>query len=110
MTFPFFLLTLLSAAFAYGLFRRHPRRKTLLRSRKDSPVSRQHWQLYQGGWINRHAVQQAKHDLLQKLHQQDVDTVSRKLEGGPDFLLQVRALADAVFVIDHAWPVEPHAD
>lgn len=94
MTFPVLLITLLTSALAVGIAKRRPPRKRRSESWFDSPVGRQHWQLYRGGSLNPHHVRATKQKFQQSLELGQLDYLAHRIEAGPEFIIQVRALAE----------------
>src|SRR5437867_412572 len=81
---------LLAAAFLLG--RHLPRRR--LPVDELSPVTRQHFELFQGGPVNEAAVEAAKQRFRGLLERGEEATVEASLRAGMHFVFQVRALAE----------------
>src|SRR5262249_50392855 len=81
---------LLAAAFLLG---RHLHRH---RPADDdfSPVTRQHFELFQGAQINEAAVEAAKHRFSDLLDRGEVASVEASLRPGMHYVFQIRALAE----------------
>src|SRR4051794_20187502 len=81
---------LLAAAFLLG--RHLPRRREP--SDQFSPVTRQHFEIFQGGPMNEAAVEAAKRRFRDLLERGEENTVEASLRPGMHFVFQVRALAE----------------
>ena len=81
---------LLAAAFLLG--RHLPRKKEP--GKEFSPVTRQHFELFQGGHLNEAAVEAAKRRFRDLLERGEVATVEASLRPGMHYVFQVRALAE----------------
>src|SRR5437016_10253920 len=81
---------LLGAAFLLG--RHLPRRREL--SDQFSPVTRQHFEIFQGGPMNEAAVAAAKRRFRDLLERGEEAAVEASLRPGMHFVYQVRALAE----------------
>src|SRR5688500_5491071 len=84
------LPALLAAAFLIG---RHLQRR---KENADpfSPVTRQHFELFQGGHWNEAALEAAKRRFRDLLERGEVATVEASLRPGMHYVFQVRALAE----------------
>jgi hypothetical protein len=94
MTFPVLIVTLLTSALAVGIVKRRSPRKRRAESWFDSPVGRQHWQLYRGGALNPHHVKATKQKFQESLELGQLDYLAHRIEAGPEFVVQIRALAE----------------
>src|SRR5579863_8970267 len=81
---------LLGAAFLLG--RHWPRRRQ--KADRVSPVSRQHFEIFQGGAVNEAAVEASKQRFRALLESGDEAAVEASLRPGMHFVFQVRALAE----------------
>jgi len=81
---------LLATAFLLG--RHLPRRREL--SDPFSPVTRQHFEIFQGGRVNEAAVEKAKRCFSDLLERGDDAAVEASLRPGMHYVFQVRALAE----------------
>jgi hypothetical protein len=81
---------LLGAAFLLG--RHLPRRRD--RSDSFSPVTRQHFELFQGGLMNEAAIEAAKKRFRHLLENGQEAAVEASLRPGMHYVFQVRALAE----------------
>lgn len=81
---------LLGAAFLLG--RHLPRRRE--RADAFSPVSRQHFELFQGGPVNEAVVEAAKRRFRALLERGEDAAVEASIRPGMQFVFQVRALAE----------------
>jgi hypothetical protein len=81
---------LLAAAFLLG--RHLPRRRET--ADPFSPVTRQHFEIFQGGQVNEAAVEAAKRRFRDLLERGEEATVEASLRPGMHFVFQVRALAE----------------
>src|SRR5437016_4978178 len=81
---------LLAAAFLLG--RHLPRRRAL--SDPFSPVTRQHFEIFQSGQLNEEAIETAKRRFRDLLERGEDATVEASLRPGMHYVFQVRALAE----------------
>jgi hypothetical protein len=81
---------LLAAAFLLG--RHLPRRRDL--ADRWSAVTRQHFEIFQGGQLSERAVEAAKRRFNALLERGEVATVEASLRPGIHYVFQVRALAE----------------
>ncbi|MCI0377603.1 MAG: HEAT repeat domain-containing protein [Gemmataceae bacterium] len=83
------LIMLVAAAFLLGrhLQRRAPREEF-------SAVTRQHFELFQGGRLNEAALERTKRRFAEMLEHGDVRRVEASLRPGMHYVVQVRALAE----------------
>jgi hypothetical protein len=81
---------LLAAAFLLG--RHWPRRRQTIDS--FSPVTRQHFEIFQGGQVNEAAIEAAKRRFRDLLERGEDAAVEASLRPGMHFVFQVRALAE----------------
>jgi hypothetical protein len=94
MTFPVLLITLLGSAWALGIARkRSPQHKRAI-SRYESLRSGYTWQFARTEMPNPHLLQVTKAKFQESLELGQIDWLAHRLEAGPEFAVQVRALAE----------------
>lgn len=81
---------LLAAAFLLG---RHLQRRQST-APLLTPVTRQHFEIFQSGQVNEAAVESAKRRIRDLLERGDLDTLEASLRPGMQYIYQVRALAE----------------